>query len=448
MIVFPCDYPDSRYRESTAMNSTRLFSILLAALTSVAVAQQHEFTNKETGVQILAEIVAVDADWQSMTIRKDGATFNIAPNILILDDQQFVKDWLKEQGITEPNQRASADMTATDSVASTPPGFDLSKVNLEVTLTKKQVSSDKTEYSSNMDLVTRVFRYDLKVRNIGREVLPASKLSYALVWRESVQFLSDTYYANSSTEEFAIKGETDLDPIGFNFEEIAETGTVEINTVTYENNDEYRTDELLGAVIRLSLPDGTEIGQYLSSEAKRADLVWEKVAELPSNPETRPSRSSDDDMDMDLTLQLRKGQTEEGPIRLQERNIMIQVRASADTQAPDGVLVAIGGAKTGIALFIKDQEIHGCVTMNGEAKTVSASLPLGEFETSLKLNEDELSLVVNGGTPVTRTDVTRFTESTPEDLDVGIDTDTPVGPYPEGFAFAGEIEEVRVAITR
>lgn len=431
------------------MNSTRLSAILLCTLTSVALAQQHEFTNKETGVQILAEIVGVDPDWQSMTIRKDGTTFNIAPNILILDDQQFVKDWLKEQGITEPNQPTAPAMTGTETGAATTPSFDLSRVNLEVTLTKKQVSSDKTEYSSYMDLVTRNFRYDLKVRNIGREVLPASKISYALVWREGVQFSAGTYYTDSSKEEYAIRGEADLEPIGFNFEQIVETSNVEINTVTYENNDEYRTDELLGAVVRLSLPDGTEIGEYLSNDAEREALTWDKVAELPSDPKTRSSRSSDDDdMDDEITLQLRKGQVEDGPVRLKDRDIMIQARATADTQAQDGVLVAIGGAKSGISLFVKDQKIYGCITMEGETKTVSASLPLGEFETTLELTERGFSLVVNGGTPVTRTDVTRFDRSTPEGINVGTDIDTPAGPYPQNFAFAGEIDKVRVAITR
>lgn len=446
LIVFPCDSRDSRYDESTAMNSIRLSSILLCALTSAAIAQQHEFTNKETGVQILAEIVAVDANWQSMTIRKDGNTFNIAPNILILDDQQFVKDWLKEQGITEPNQAADPEMSASGAT----PNVDLSRVSLEVTLTKKQVSSDKEKYSSYMDLVTKNFRYDIKVRNIGREVLPASKMSYALVWREGVQFSSGTYYTSSTKSDYATQGEADLEPIGFNFEQSVETSNVEINSVTYENNDEYRTDELLGAVVRLTLSDGTEIGEYLSNDAEREKLTWAKVTALPSNPTARSSRSRDDDEDMDdeITLQLRKGQAEDGPVRLQGRDILIQARASADTQAQDGVIVAIGGAKTGISLFVKDQKIYGCITMEGESKTVSASLPLGEFETTLELTERGFSLAVNGGTPVTRTDVSRFGQSTPEGINVGSDADTPVGPYPRNFAFAGEIDDVRVAITR
>lgn len=59
--------------------------------------QFHIFTNKQ-GLKIEAIVSSVSMETGSITIRRrDGKTYNVAGNMFTLDDQQYLKDWLKRQ---------------------------------------------------------------------------------------------------------------------------------------------------------------------------------------------------------------------------------------------------------------------------------------------------------------------------------------------------------------
>jgi hypothetical protein len=97
-----------------------IFVMLLTLLSAPVCAQERLFTSKE-GVQLRAEIVSVHPEMSKMTILKDGVSYTIEPKMLILDDQQYIRDWLKRQGILVPLPRAlsSAPMPPT---TQKPPG--------------------------------------------------------------------------------------------------------------------------------------------------------------------------------------------------------------------------------------------------------------------------------------------------------------------------------------
>ena len=55
----------------------------------------HEFTDKK-GTKILATLLRVSEDRRMMSIRReDGQEFESEINVLSLDDQQYIKDWMK-----------------------------------------------------------------------------------------------------------------------------------------------------------------------------------------------------------------------------------------------------------------------------------------------------------------------------------------------------------------
>ncbi len=422
-----------------------------------AAAQQHVFTNKE-GAQIVAEIVSVDPDWRMMSIRKDGTVYEIPPNKLILDDQQFVKTWLKERGIYEPRSAAATTSTAsagspvttvstpTPEPASTPtPALDLSGIRLDVKLSKKLVDTEKRDYSSYTELVTKKYSFSVSLTNLGRQTIPAPKISYAAVWKERVRFSSGSYYTTSSTGNYAIKGQETLPDLVYNRPESIATGEVSVDQVMHDGNRVYREDELLGVVVKLELADGTEIAQHRSTLAEAADLDWAAVANLPSKPSSSFSTVDDDDdsgrmVDGRLSLKLKQGQGREGPMRLQGKRLTFSATVSPDTKSPDGVIMAVGGPQNGFAVYVKDRKVQAGVRVGGSYEVVSQPLPFGEFELKASMSAAELSISVDGRSPATSGGLGLFKESIQEGIDIGQDSGEPAGDYTGSFRFAGDIE--------
>ena len=78
---------------------TGAFLSLIALLITGTAAQEsadfHQFTDKK-GQRVSAMLLEVSADRQQMKIRReDGQEFETVINLLSLDDQQYVKDWMK-----------------------------------------------------------------------------------------------------------------------------------------------------------------------------------------------------------------------------------------------------------------------------------------------------------------------------------------------------------------
>jgi len=300
-----------------------------------------------------------------------------------------------------------------------------------------------------MKFETKYYAYDITVTNLGREVIPAVKAEYAIVWKESVSFSEDPVsYSNftSTKNDFSVKGNSSFPQLVYNRSESITTEPVEINSIIYDGNEHYREDLLLGVLVNVTLADGTKVKEYLSAGAGGKELTWELASAMPDKPGVVTVRA-DDDMDGEkYNLQLSKGQSEEGPINVVGKRITIRATVSPDVKSPDGVIVAIGGDQLGISLYLKDRQVYACVRNKLDIKWVAKPAPLGDFEAEVVLNGPGLALAINDGSPAKRDDVSLFEAVSTEGVDIGQDSGTPAGEYEGTFGFTGDIDDVRILI--
>lgn len=229
----------------------------------------HEFTSK-AGQKVSARILGLSADKRQVRIlRQDGQEFPMEIVLLSLDDQQFIKDWLK----TAP-------------AGSTAP---LSTYRLEVGVTKSLGPSDKhRDQFYTMESREQFFR--LVVRNLSRETLESATIEYAIVWKDAVEIVfnedsKEWSYRTTPLDEAAnaVKkaGSSPLEAMRFNGEAALETDPVAVDRVLYDGNELYREDELLGIKLRVKLPDGTVLHESDSGGAAIAAMSWDEVVALP-----------------------------------------------------------------------------------------------------------------------------------------------------------------------
>lgn len=434
------------------MSRLMFFAMVLTLLSSRLSAQQRLFTNKE-GVQLYAEIISVYPDWSKMTILKDGKNFTIEPKVLILDDQQYIKDWLKERGITAPLSGSAptvpngdGSLTTSSPVAAK---IDPSTIRINVELKRKQVNSERRKLDSYTRLDSKKLVFDIELNSVSREPVPPISVSYAVVWKDVVAFTSLSYVSNLPGTEMAEKGQMDFAQLVYNTGAVFTTEPVELHTVAYDGNEHYLEDELLGVLVRVSLKDGTVLLDHINTEAKAAKLTWDGVAKLTGTSDLERVLRADKDDSGDekfLNLQLKKGQSEEGPINVANKKISISALVTPDIKSQDGVVVAIGGSEVGLSIYVKSRQVYGSVSTPEGVKWVAKPIPLGTFEVKLELTQKGLSLESGGGSPAARADANLFSRDSVEGIDVGKDTGLLAGEYPANFDFAGGIENLRISI--
>lgn len=121
----------------------------------------------------------------------------------------------------------------------------------------------------------------------------------------------------------------------------------------------------------------------------------------------------------------------------------VNVSATIKPSAANGVILAQGGARHGIALYLKEGRLVFAIRADAELKTVTAPAPAAgkesrvegilsrEGKLSLRIDDKEVAEPVAAG----------FVAEEPGDpLSVGRDVSSPVGEYQSPFAFQGSIE--------
>lgn len=252
-----------------------VLSVFPAAAQTPVSGEFHEFTSKE-GQKVTARILGISADKRQVRIlRQDGQEFPAEIVLLSLDDQQYIKDWLK----TAP-------------AGSTAPA---ATYRLEVAATKSLGPSEKhRDDFYTMESRGQFFR--LVVRNLSRETLESAVLEYAIVWKDAVEivFNEDTQewdYRTTPLDEPAkvVKkaGSSPLEAMRFNGEVALETDSATVDKVLYDGNELYREDELLGIKLRVKLPDGTVLHESDSGGAAIAAMSWDEASGLPDSGSVR-----------------------------------------------------------------------------------------------------------------------------------------------------------------
>lgn len=252
---------------------TGAFLLLTAVLFPGKVSSQespdfHQFTDKK-GQSVSAALLGVSPDRQQMKIRReDGQEFETVINLLSLDDQQYVKDWMKKAPMPAATQ---------------------AEFRLDVALTRQTGSVEKkTEESLRFESRPSTFR--MVIRNLSRVSLDGARLEYALVWEDRTtifQTEAKTWtYTSGSVEDGASQrvkksGRIDLEPLRFNGEMTLETPSVSMEQVFIGDNNPYREDEMIGVWVRIVSSDGTVIHEVDSGGAVITAMKWDEILALP-----------------------------------------------------------------------------------------------------------------------------------------------------------------------
>ena len=417
------------------------------------------FTNKD-GQAVEAKVVSVSKDRRTLKGElRNGVEFEMAINLLSLDDQQYLQQWIKD------NPNASA-----------------TQFLLDVTFTKKEETTERKRddyYRFTVKSVT----YHIAVRNKTREALQGGLVEYAVIHEDGLDIArSDagipvTYVEELNPEREIISGNEKLpDSLAFNFVHEFVTKPVSTDTVEVDFGGNHDGDEVLGVLARISDRSGRVIGIYRSSETKMRDITWESAMGNKPPPTAAANdasagrsvsssgssrASSSDGVDVrkldSLPEILQAGDTlpaDKAP-DVVGKPVVATAVIDLDEAATDGVILAHGGAERGYLLFVFESHLQFWVKKidtEGRRITRKVKLPLdglpeGAFTVEAKFSAEKLELWIDGqiagdfNSP-------GFLEKQPrEGLSVGYDSERgSVGPAPANVPFRGEIREVRLEV--
>jgi len=358
-----------------------------------------------------------------MQIQKaDGTTFSVAINLLTLDDQQFVKDWI----LLQPEN---------------------SDFELDVKIAKEFGGLKRERYSSSTDLETRDLIYNITVTNKSRETMETPIVEYAVVYDDRVRiYQSDgdwTYTTPSLSESRGISGKVSLADLVYNRDQQLKTEPVKIEKVMGDGNVTYGEDDPLGVLVKVSNASGFMVGLYRSGESGVSRFTWEDALEAAGDVS---AKRDDEDSMKETTQSLSKNVGVPGPLPVKGRTIALAATV-APSENRDGAIIVLGGKANGLALYVEEGKIHLLQVVGNETKSVTAPLPIGKFLVKASLTDRLLSLKVGDKNSITGPSHGLFGADMNAGINIGEDIGDParkVGTYEGSFPFAGTIEDASI----
>lgn len=423
----------------------------------------HQFSNKN-GQKIEAKIVSVTPDWKTMKIqRRDGKDFEMAVNVLSLDDQQMIKGWIK----ANPNG-AKIDF------------------NLDVEIEKK-AKTTSTNRSSYYKYKTMDVTYEIDIKNRTREDLTGARCDYVVILEDAVSFYRDSngqldYSGGSfgSDEEGDIKylrkSEKLPEALATNHSHTFLTEAVQHHQMFGDGNVSYGEDKILGVVLRVISATDEVIGEYRSSEAYIQKVTWDQVKGrgFGSNaagtgrsdrgiPEPTPAMPVSSEIPGWLEVReletwpelLQKGdsvQSRNMP-KWGQQTVRISAYVDIDDDNTGGVIVACGGSSKGFSLFVLNDALHFWSRKaydNNQTRKESISVPLseiptGDFKVAAEYTDSTLKLWIDDALIAEGPSIGLITYRPQEGISVGFDSDnSSVGPAESPHPFRGSIRDVQV----
>ncbi len=266
----------------------------MAQMVFCATAQEgdyHSFTDKK-GQSIEAALVSVGPKREKVKIqRRDGRHFEIEILTLSLDDQRYIKDWLK-------NSPAS------------------SNYKLEIAVTSHQENTERVDVPNhNLKWVTDHVAMEIKILNLSRADLKDAVMEYYVLIEQGVRSqphdettakqygVEEWWYSNESPENsrrerkkhqkpvLVKHGKTELKDLAFNYSAATRTETIPLRAIEGDASARGK-DSVLGVIVKVSDADGRKISLYRSTDHELLKADWDKIAAMPpGNPLGNPAAS-------------------------------------------------------------------------------------------------------------------------------------------------------------
>lgn len=239
----------------------------------------HHFTDKKTQ-SIEAALLSVSRDLRTAHIqRKDGKKFELPILSLSLDDQMFIKDWLKANPIK-------------------------SSYSVDAKFVKKTISSDKHKVLNGNRLIAKKLAFEIKLENKGKDELSGATLEYYLLIEHAIYAYPDpdpetgspVWVVNGPPQGKRKKKGTllkfrmpvsyvhdkiEIEKLAFNFSSTLTSKEIELREIILDGGATMAADKVAGIIARLTDATGQEIAIFRSVEAPIQSIPWQRITQMP-----------------------------------------------------------------------------------------------------------------------------------------------------------------------
>ena len=254
--------------------------------------EYHTFTNKK-GQKIEAQLMSITPDKKRAYIRKKGSReVPVEIVTLSLDDQQYLKNWLRDNPIKL-------------------------EFNLDVSFNKHQLGTDRQPVPNyNVTWATNNTNMEIKVQNKSREKLTGATIEYYIIIEQGIN-VNPYREGSSSRKEYGVDGwwyhnersskgmrgkrkmgrlpilikhgKSKMVDLPFNYSEKIISETFPLREIEGDSQSSVK-DGILGVIVKITAENGSLIGVYRSNDHKLFQRDWDIIAQMPpGDPLGHPS---------------------------------------------------------------------------------------------------------------------------------------------------------------
>lgn len=433
---------EKKHRPASRITLFALCLLWFSNSTCLTIAQEDEFrafTDKQ-GRNVTAKVVSVSSDQTIMTIAdQSGNTYDLVIVKLCLDDQQYLKDWIAAQPVS-------------------------SKYRLDVEIEKIRADSKERHKASYFRAETEHSAYRIRVSNLSRDTLTKAKLEYVIVKRERVKVYRTSpperrltfdrvYDADQGPD---IKwNEHDIEDLPFNRDQEFITDSIAVDQVFEESSKPSAEDLLLGLIVRIRDESDKVIGDFYSADPGISGEKWESFVpegDLTAGQGFLKTRTL---TEMPETLQQGDAVDEAAVPSPVGKKVRITSTVQLDNKEASGIIFQWGGHLRGFAIEITDGRLRWWVRRAETEETSKAvdvstrvtELPDREFLLEVTLDNEKLSISVDGVEKNQRLSPGLLTEQPGRGITVGHQAGTPVAIRSAASNFTGKVKDLRVILS-
>ncbi len=246
----------------------------------------HVFTDKK-GQTIEAALLSITPDKSKIGIeRRDGRKFEIPILTLSLNDQQFIKNWIKGNPIK-------------------------SEHNLEVSFVKHQENTERTVVPNygGLKWIEDTSTIEIKIKNRSRIDLKGASIEYYIIIEQGVNAtnidpenqqavgVQEWWYPNApdlpikrkkgkklgpKKPLWVIHGQSKIDDLAYNFSMEVKSSPFPLREISQSGaSGANPKDVILGTIAKITDKDGKEIVLTRSTENGLMKRGWDEISRMP-----------------------------------------------------------------------------------------------------------------------------------------------------------------------